>query len=143
MNIDRLIEFSGNHSILVMAFFAVLGVLLFSEISRRLSKVASIGCIEATQLSNHKDAVFLDIREDAEYKSGYIPDSIHIPLKQLSDRVSELGKFKGSPVIAYCRSGNRSKSAGEILIKQGFENVYNLGGGILDWQKANLPVSTK
>ena len=126
-----------------MALVAVLGVLLISEISRFLSKVMSIGVVEATQLSNRESAVFLDIRQDGEYKTGYIPDSVHIPLKQLPDRVSELGKYKDRPVIAYCRSGNRSKAAGSILIKQGFESVYSLDGGILGWQKSNLPVHTK
>ena len=46
-------------------------------------------------------------------------------------------------MIAYCRSGNRSNGAGSILTKHGFENVYNLGGGIVAWQKASLPVSKK
>ena len=87
--------------------------------------------------------MFLDTREDAEYKSGHIPEAIHIPLKQLQERVSELNKHKDCPVIAYCRSGSRSNGAGSILKKQGFETVYNLGGGITAWQNANLPLSKK
>lgn len=143
MDFARILEFVGNHPLLVLAFFAVLGMLLASEVSRRLSGMKSIGSVEATQLSNHENALFLDIREDSERKTGHIPESIHIPLKQLSQRSAELSKYKGRPVIAYCRSGNRSTGAGSILKKQGFEKMYNLGGGMLGWEKANLPVSRK
>lgn len=139
----RIIEFIGNHPLLFVAFFGTLGLLVASEISRRLSGMKSIGPMEATQLSNREDAVFLDIREEGEYRAGHIPESIHIPIKQLPDRVVELNKHKGRPVIAYCRSGSRSNSAGSLLRKHGFENVYNLGGGIMAWQKANLPLSKK
>lgn len=143
MDFARIIEFTGNHPILILAFFGTLGALIYSEVSRRASGMKSVGPIEATQLSNRQDAVFLDIREDSEYKGGHIPDAIHIPLKQLPDRVAELNKFKNKPVIAYCRSGTRTSGATGILKKHGFENVYNLGGGMLAWQKDNLPVSTK
>ena len=143
MDFARIIEFTGNHPFLILAFVGTLAALMYSEISRRLSGMLTVGAIEATQLSNRENAVFLDIREDREYKGGHIPDAIHIPLSQLSGRVSELGKYKGSPVIAYCRSGNRSNAAGGVLKKNGFENVYNLGGGIVAWEKASLPVRKK
>ena len=143
MDFARIIEFTGNHPFLILAFMGTLAALLYSEISRRLSGMLTVGAIEATQLSNRENAVFLDIREDREYKGGHIPDAIHIPLSQLSERVSELGKYRDNPVIAYCRSGNRSNAAGRVLNKNGFESVYNLTGGIVAWEKASLPVSTK
>jgi rhodanese-related sulfurtransferase len=139
----RIIEFTGNHPFLILAFVGTLVALIYSEISRRLSGMQSIGAVEATQLSNRENAVFLDIREDREYQGGHIPDAIHIPLSQLSDRVSDLRKYKETPVIAYCRTGSRSSSVGGVLKKHGFENVYNLSGGIVGWEKASLPVSTK
>ena len=143
MDFAQIIEFTGNHPFLILAFVGTLAALIYSEISRRLSGMLTAGAIEATQLSNRENAVFLDIREDKEYQGGHLPEAIHIPLSQLSGRVSELGKFKDRPVIAYCRSGNRSNAAGGVLKKNGFQSVYNLGGGIVAWEKANLPVSTK
>jgi rhodanese-related sulfurtransferase len=139
----RIIEFSGNHPILILAFVGTLGLLVASELSRRLSGMKSVGPVEAIQLSNREDAVFLDIRDEGEYHAGHIPDAIHIPLKQLAERTKELKKHKERPVIAYCRSGSRSTQVGRILKKHGVENVYNLGGGIMAWQNANLPVSKK
>lgn len=143
MDFARIIEFTGNHPVLVLAFLGTLGALVFTEINRRFSGLRSVGPAEATQLSNRENAVFLDIRDDGEYKGGHIPEAIHIPLKQLPERAAELDKFKSVPLIAYCRSGTRTGGVGEILKKHGFENVYNLSGGITAWQSANLPVSTK
>ena len=143
MDLDRILEFSGNHPILVLGFLGTLGLLVFLEVGRRFSNIKPVGPVEATQLNNHEDAVFLDIRDDADYRKGHIPGTIHIPLTQLSERVSELEKYRARPVIACCRSGNRSTSAGSILTKHGFEKVYNLDGGINAWQSANLPVSTR
>jgi rhodanese-related sulfurtransferase len=139
----RIIEFTGNHPYLVLAFVGTLVALVFSEIRRRISGIPSVGPMEATRLNNHENAVFLDIREDGEYKGGHIPDAIHIPYSQLSGRVSELNRFRNAPVIAYCRSGSRSAGVGGVLKKHGFEKVYNLGGGINAWQSANLPVTRK
>jgi rhodanese-related sulfurtransferase len=143
MDFARIIEFTGNHPYLVLAFLGTLAALLFSEIRRQLSGMTSVGPLQATQLSNRDNAVFLDIREDGEYKGGHIPDAVHIPYRQLTERVNELSRFKQAPIIAYCRSGTRSAGVGGVLKKHGFENVYNLGGGITAWQKANLPVSKK
>lgn len=143
MDFERIIEFIGNHPLLMLAFAGTLGALLASEISRRLSGMKAVDPVQATQLSNRENAIFLDIRDDGEYGGGHIPEAIHIPIRQLPDRIAELNKHKASPVIAYCRSGNRSNSAGGVLKKHGFENVYNLSGGIAAWQKASLPVSTK
>lgn len=143
MDFARIIEFVGNHPLLMLAFAGTLGALLASEISRRLSGMKAVDPVQATQLSNRENAIFLDIRDDGEYGGGHIPEAIHIPIRQLPDRIAELNKHKDCPVIAYCRSGNRSNGAGSVLKKHGFENVYNLSGGIAAWQKASLPVSTK
>ena len=143
MDFARIIEFIGNHPLLILAFAGTLVALLASEISRRLSGMKAVDPVQATQLSNRENAIFLDIRDDGEYGGGHIPEAIHIPIRQLPDRIGELNKHKDCPVIAYCRSGNRSNGAGSVLKKHGFENVYNLSGGIAAWQKASLPVSTK
>jgi len=143
VDFTRITEFVSHHPLLIVAFVVTLGALLYGEISRRISGVRSVGPSEATQLSNRENAIFLDIREDGEYRNGHIPEAVHIPLKQLPERIPELNKFKTGPVIAYCRSGTRTTTAASLLKKHGFESVYNLGGGMLAWQKDNLPVSTK
>ncbi len=104
----------------------------------RLSGVKQIGPQEAVMLFNH-DALMLDVRENSEYTDGHIPKSKHIPLGQLGKRVSELDKYKDKPIVAVCRSGNRSGHACSMLRKAGFENVHNLAGGIMAWEQAGFP----
>jgi len=105
--------------------FMLLGGGLFG----RMSGVKQIGPQEAVMLFNHEDALLLDVREQSEWSDGHIAKARHIPLGKLKDRLAELEKFKGKPIIAVCRSGNRSGSACGVLKKAGFENLHNLAGG--------------
>lgn len=137
---DRAVEFVTNHPLLFLALAIILTLLIVTEVRRRVSGVRNLGPAEAVALANHDDALLLDIREDGEFKGGHIINSKHIPLSSLDGRLKELEKYKGKPIIAYCRTGSRSVSACNLLRKHGFENVFNLGGGIMAWQNANLPV---
>lgn len=115
-------------------------MLLWSMFGNRLRGIREVDCSAALQLINHKDALVLDVREEKEYQSGHVLNSMLIPLFKLNERIGELEKYRDRPVIVMCRSGNRSTSACALLGKQGFTQVYNLAGGITAWQKANLPL---
>jgi len=71
-------------------------------------------------------AIILDVRSKGEYKAGHIKGSINIPVDILSKNLSQLKKDK--PIITCCASGNRSASAKNILISNGFKEVHNGGG---------------
>ena len=73
-------------------------------------------------------------------KEGVVLDSIHIPIGQFGSRIEELDSYKERPIIVGCRSGARSNSACAKLKARGFEQVYNLSGGMLAWQSAGLPL---
>jgi rhodanese-related sulfurtransferase len=95
----------------------------------------SIGVRKAQELIAAEKPVILDVRTPQEFYEGYIPGAMLIPLGQLADRISEIAHFKNAPVIVYCRSGNRSIPASQILLRNGFKTVYNLKGGIKAWEK--------
>jgi rhodanese-related sulfurtransferase len=114
-------------------------MLAWSFIGNKLSGVDDADTLKATRLYND-DALVLDVREDKEFAAGHIPKAKHIPLGQLANRIQELEKFKGKPVLVTCRSGQRSARACGMLKKAGFETVYNQAGGIIAWERANLPV---
>lgn len=122
-----------------MSGFMLFGGGLFG----RLSGVKQIGPQEAVMLFNHQDALILDVRENSEFADGHIAKAKHVPVGQLKTRLSELEKFKDKPIVAVCRSGNRSGHACGVLRKAGFENVYNLAGGMGAWEQANLPREKK
>lgn len=133
-------EFLQDNLLLIgVSVFAAV-MLIWPPISRQLSGIKEVGVTEAIQLINHKDAVVLDVREDSEYYSGHVPHSRHIPLGALDKRHTELERYKNRPLVVVCRSGARSGSACGMLKKQGFEEVYNLSGGVGAWQQANLPL---
>jgi len=138
------IDFARNNFIIVAGFFAVLGFIIKTEISRFTRKYKQVGVNAAVMILNKDNVLTLDVREDKEINDGgMINNARHITLAQLPSKMAELGKFKQQPVLVYCRSGSRSGHACQILTKAGFEDVYNLAGGIMAWESANLPLSKR
>lgn len=86
------------------------------------------------QLENDDNAVVLDVRTDDEVADGIIPNAIHLDIykgQEFIDALEDLDKSKSYYV--YCRSGNRSGQACQIMEELGFEKAYNLEGGMLQW----------
>lgn len=137
---DQFIEFAIKNWLLFAALAAILALLIGGEILRKVRGVSTLNPTQALQLINNQDAVVLDIRDSGDYRAGHIPQARHIPLNNLKDRLSELEKFKDRPTIVYCQSGSRSSTACALLKKNQFMKVYHLGGGIMAWRNANLPV---
>jgi hydroxyacylglutathione hydrolase len=93
---------------------------------------------EAAKVYDKKDAVFVDVRELAEWDSGHLPGATHIPLGDLPRRASELPV--GRRIITVCRSGYRSLDAVNILQSQGHGNVKSMAGGIVEWARQGRAV---
>lgn len=87
---------------------------------------------EAAMQSEH---LLLDVRTQAEYDQGHINDPVLIPVDELEGRLDEIAQYKNIPVLVYCRSGNRSLTASNILLENGFTEVHNLLGGIGAWNE--------
>ncbi len=102
--------------------------------------VRQVRALEALELINNHGAIVVDVREPGEYEAGRIPNARHMPLRQVTTRLRKLEKAKGRPVVVSCRSGRRSAAASMIMRRHGFEQVYNLRGGLIAWRKANLPL---
>ena len=119
------------------------GMLLWPLISRPFRQTHEVGVFEAVQLINRRDALVLDVRDTGDYAAGHIGNARHISEAQLAERVKELDKFKSRPIIVSCRTGSRAPAVVGTLRKQGFPEVFALGGGIAAWQQANLPLEKK
>jgi molybdopterin/thiamine biosynthesis adenylyltransferase/rhodanese-related sulfurtransferase len=91
--------------------------------------------IDVRELKRKMDAkenfFLLDVREPNEYQIGKIPGSTLIPLGEVPQRYQEIPKDR--EVVVHCKMGGRSAKAAAFLRQQGFKNVKNLKGGILDW----------
>lgn len=86
---------------------------------------------EAKKLIDENKVEVIDVRTPEEYAEGHIPEASLLPLQELEARISELNK--DTPYLLVCRSGNRSSQAAQILINNGFTNVYNLQTGMNTW----------
>jgi rhodanese-related sulfurtransferase len=125
------------------ALAVVSGAWLLVETLRSRGDKSSISPVEATLLINREDAVVIDVRDQGEYAQGHVPNARHLPLADIARRSGELEKFKSRPLILCCASGARSATAIAELRKAGFEKLYNLRGGLPEWQKAGQPISRK
>jgi len=90
------------------------------------------------QFGGGQTHVLIDVRTPEEFASGHIQGAIDIPVEELSDRLSEVPH--DIPIVVYCRTGNRSATAAQILVKAGYVPVYDLGG-IQSWIAAGYPVT--
>lgn len=104
------------------------------------AKFAELSAKEAKKLIENKKAFVLDVRTPNEFYEGHIKNAVLIPVSQLSGRLSEIEKYKDKDILVYCRSGNRSTVASEIMIQNGYKNLYNLRRGIKGWIKEGLNV---
>jgi rhodanese-related sulfurtransferase len=137
---SQLIDFVGNHWILFMALGVILGLLTYNLLVGEKGSVDPVG---ATMLINQKDATVVDVRPAADYAKGHIINAVNVPMNGFKNQTAALGKFKDKPVIVTCRSGAQSQGACSLLRKSGFPEVYNLKGGVLAWESANLPLTRK
>lgn len=90
------------------------------------------------EIKDRNDVLVLDVREQWEYDEGHIPNVTLIPMNEIPNRLDEIPTDK--EVVVTCRSGNRSGQVADFLRQQGYTNIHNMTGGILDWQAAGLPV---
>jgi rhodanese-related sulfurtransferase len=105
----------------------------------KAAEIIQISPEEAYQMIMEDEDVFLlDVRTQEEYEEGYIEGATLIPVSDLAGRLDEVPKDK--KIVIYCRTGNRSMTAANILISNGYEEVYNVQGGIIAWDSAGLPV---
>lgn len=104
---------------------------------------AQLTPVEATMLINREDALVIDVRDQADYARGHVPNARHIPLAELGKRTAELDKFRSQPLILCCATGTRSHSAIAALRKAGFEKLFHLRGGIQEWEKAGQPLTSR
>lgn len=101
---------------------------LFGKAKYNSISVSELG----EELKSKKGKQFVDVRTKAEFKENHIRDFDNMPLQNLANNLNKLDKTK--PVYVICRSGGRSSSACGLLSKSGFENVYNVKGGMMAWE---------
>lgn len=106
--------------------------------------LGTIGRIDSAGLARRlRDggATVVDVRGRAEWEAGHLPGVANIPLGELADRLDELPP--AGPLVVHCQGGSRSAIAASLLRSLGKEEVMNLSGGYVEWERAGLPTERK
>jgi rhodanese-related sulfurtransferase len=89
-------------------------------------------------VKDRDDVFLLDVREPWEYEEAHIPGVTLLPMGDVAANLDQIPTEK--QVIVTCRSSNRSGQVAQYLRENGFDNISNMSGGILEWQTAGYPV---
>lgn len=119
-----------------MRKWLMVSLMVFTSFTLSACQSNSVENIDADRaielLAENPDIVLLDVREYNEYVTERIEGSALLPLSIIETSLENAYPDQSTTFIVYCRSGRRSAEAIEIMLDQGYENIYNLGG-ILDW----------
>ena len=123
---------------IIIAFSAIL---IYYAQPQSLDTEINYGDITIEQakllIESKPSLIILDVRGQDEYDIGHIERAIIIPLDELEDRLDELSK--NDELLVYCRTGNRSSSAVNILQSNGFTMIFHMKDGITGWIQAGYP----
>ena len=136
---QRLLEFTLHHYVLVGLALLALVALAVDELLRRLRKYREVSPAEGVLLIN-KGATVLDLRSQAEFSAGHIINARNLPLAELEARAAELDKLRDQSLLVYCKSGSDADAAAAKLAKRGFQALAVLKGGLAAWQQEQFPL---
>lgn len=127
---------------LAVGFMILIGAGMALTQSTKPATVSLPAEITVAQASQKRDqgAFVLDVREPSEWTSFHIPGATLIPLGDLPNRLKEVPKDRA--VVVVCRTGHRSATGRDILLKAGFTSVTSMAGGVTEWQTQGLPIAT-
>ena len=128
----------------IFTFLLVMVALISCESNNAQSKTITktIPTLEYQKLlAETKNNQLVDVRTEGEFMEEHLPNAINVNFneKDFEAKIKKLDKSK--PTFIYCLSGGRSGSAMEIFAKNGFKEVYNMQGGILQWKGDQLPLT--
>ena len=109
---------------------------LFNKFNKNKVPYISVDTLVITK------AILLDARETKEYNVSHLKNAICVGYDyfDIQKTIEKLPKDKSTKIVVYCSLGIRSEIVAHKLIKEGYTNVYNLYGGILEWKNNNFKV---
>lgn len=140
---EQLIEFAGNHAMLVAGFAAIVLLLIWTEISRHTRGYAELTPLQAVQKMNQGKTAIVDISTAADFSKGHLAGSKHIALSRFSKQDPDIDKLKSGPVLVVCKNGQTAHQAAAKLVKLGVADVAVLKGGTTQWRSDQYPLALK
>ena len=131
---DRLSKSCGLKHLTIIFYF--LAIPLFLSCGQKASSQNKLlSAQEFKNIINSTDVHLIDVRTAGEFSQGHIEGALNIDFmaRNFSEQLSQLSKDK--PIVIYCRTGRRSGLSTKTLAKLGFNDIYDLNGGTINWQK--------
>ena len=121
-------------TIYMIFFVCTFSLGLWACTSKQKVEYKNLTSAQFEELIKSPNVQLVDVRTLAEHMEGHIPGSLNVNVKDEEGFPTAVDELldKGREVAVYCRSGRRSRTAAELLVKKGFK-VYNLDKGILNW----------
>jgi rhodanese-related sulfurtransferase len=140
---DQLFEFAMNHPLLVGGFAAVLALLVWTEVMRRLRGVRELSPAQAVPWINDPNAVIVDVSPVAEFNRGHIVNARNVQPSRLANPDADIKKLRDKKVLVVCKSGQTAGASAQSLRKLGVAEVAVLKGGMAQWRSDQFPVTSK
>jgi rhodanese-related sulfurtransferase len=139
--LHKLPQFVSNHYWLFLLLAAVVIALIVTQIMVLLRKYKELTPAGLTQLINRDTPLLIDLSAIADFEKMHVPGAKHVAMSQFDPEQKDVAKARELPVVVMDKDGRNSDGAAQRLIKAGFTRVYTLGGGVLAWHAAQLPVA--
>lgn len=136
---EQLVEFIGNHPLLVAAAAVTTGMLIFNEIRIATTGQFAVSPDQAVRLMN-KGALVLDLRDREAFEQGHLIGARHFDAAAMKKEMEALVRFRSKPVIAYDERGTTAARVAATLRKNEFDNAFALRGGVVAWREEQLPL---
>ena len=137
----QLIEFAGNHGMLVAGFVAIVLLLIWTEISKHTRGYTEITPLQAVQRINQGNTSIVDISAAADFTKGHLAGAKNITLSRIVETDPDIAKMKSGPVLVVCKNGQSAHTAAAKLVKLGASDVAVLKGGISQWVADQYPLA--
>lgn len=140
--LHKLPQFVNHHLALSALFVILLLAVIVSYVAVLFRKYKELTPAALTMLINRESPLMIDLSARADFEKMHIPGAKHVAMSQFDPENKDLAKAKDLPVVVMDKDGHgNSAKAAPRLVKAGFGKVYVLGGGVLGWHAAQLPVA--
>ncbi|BDH61498.1 rhodanese-like domain-containing protein [Ureibacillus manganicus] len=120
---------------LIVVTFIVIATSLYVSSNKDSETISELQTVDTKTLTKMIDSkenmVIVDLREPELFATSRVPGAINIPFDEIQSRYTELPKDKD--VIFVCHTGRMGTESGNLLLENGYKNVFNLEGGIAEW----------
>ncbi len=143
---NELLAFGARHIFMSGAWVVVLVLLIAIQFRLLTARVKKTTANAAVVMVNKGQGIFVDVRTIERFSQGHIANSVNLAAVDIKGgRISRIERSKDCPVILVGKDKYDTDcfNCAKILKKEGFDNVFILDGGIVEWSNQNLPLTTK